>query len=264
MSRNLIFSFDGTWNGRDDTISTNILKLHRAFSLEGGQVPFYFAGPGNEDEHSWFGELLGGAFGYGSNEIRDMALATLSAVYQYGDRIVVLGFSRGAAIARMFASEICKGDVNGYIEDVDFLGCFDTVGAYLPIGPSQQGLFHDLHVSPGVVNAYHAVALDEDRKAFAPNLMNKREGVTEIWFPGVHTDIGGGQECTGLSDITLRWMAEKLVAHGVDVCVETQPDFNSSIGYNRGMYRRKQRRVGVKADDDWSNIEPVIYEPEET
>ncbi len=261
MPRTLIFSFDGTWNGRDDTISTNILKLHRAFSHE-NQVPFYFAGPGNEDENGWFTELLGGAFGFGSNDIRDMALATLSAVYQYGDRIVVIGFSRGAAIARMFASEVYKGDVNGYMEDVDFLGCLDTVGAYLPIGPSQQGLFHDLHVSPGVKNAYHAVAMDEDRKSFTPNLMNKREGITEVWFPGVHTDIGGGQEDAGLSDITLRWMADNLEHHGINLCIETDPDFESPIGKNGGFYRRETRKVGVKVDDEWSDIEPLIYKPE--
>jgi uncharacterized protein (DUF2235 family) len=261
MSRTLIFSFDGTWNGRDDTIPTNILKLHRAFSHE-NQVPFYFAGPGNEDENGWFTELLGGAFGVGSFEIRDMALATLRAVYQYGDRIVAIGFSRGAAIARMFASEIYKEDINGYLVDVDFLGCFDTVGAYLPIGPSQQGLFHDLHVSPVVQSAYHAVAIDENRKTFTPNLMNKRDEITEVWFPGVHTDIGGGQEDTGLSDITLKWMADNLTSHGVVLSVNTQPDYETPIGHNGGLYRRETRRIGVKVDGEWSDIEPIIYKPE--
>lgn len=248
--RTLLFFFDGTWNGRDDQHATNVRKLHDATRF-GDQVPLYFAGPGNEDENSWFGELMGGAVGYGSNAIRDMAIDTLKAAYRRGDRIAAIGFSRGATIARMFCAEANK--------EIAFLGCFDTVGAYLPFGPSQQGLFHDLHVSPAVGRAAHAVALDETRKAFEPNLMNRRAGIAEVWFPGVHGDVGSGLAETGHSDSALRWMVDQMAAAGIQAEIETRPNPAAPIVMSEGMLRHGPRRGGVKVDDEWSDLDPVLW-----
>lgn len=105
-------------NGHDDEHPTNIRKLWPALRV-GDQMPSYYAGPGNEDENNRFMEILGGAFGLGPESIRDKALDALNACYQDGDRIAVLGFSRGAAIARMFCAAVER--------PVCFLGCFDTV-----------------------------------------------------------------------------------------------------------------------------------------
>lgn len=258
MQRKLIFCFDGTLNGRDDTVSTNILRLHRGMNTE-GQMSFYFAGPGNEDENGFFAELLGGLFGYGSNEIRDNAFITLQAAYRPGDCVSVIGFSRGAAIARMFCARVLNEGVNEEHPHVTFLGCFDTVGAYLPRGPLQQGLFHDLHVHPSVLVAAHAVAIDEDRKAFIPNLMNKRDGITEVWFRGVHCDIGGGREETGLSDVAMDWMITQMELSGIKTSVDRNPNMDASVGFASGMYIRESRRMGVKIDGEWSDDEPLIY-----
>lgn len=250
--RTLIFLFDGTWNGRDDEFPTNILQLHSALNKK-DQVSFYFTGPGNEDENNLIGELLGGAFGYGSWETRNNAVQILEAVYQPGDRIMALGFSRGAAIARMFCAAI--------EDEVEFLGCFDTVGAYLPFGEFQQGLFHDLHVADNVKHAYHAVSIHEDRKTFEPNLMNKRDGIVEMWFRGVHSDIGGGLPDKGLADTCLLWMVDCLALHGVSASFNhrLQPDLNGPIGDVGGFYRREKRRVGVKVNDKWSDLPATIY-----
>ena len=257
--RTLIFCFDGTWNGRDDDVPTNILRLHLGMDFP-NQISFYFPGPGNEDENGFFMELLGGAFGLGSDGIRDQGLAVLKAAYQPGDRIAVLGFSRGAAIARMFCASIAEDGVGEFMPEIEFLGCFDTVGAYLPIGPSQQGLFHDLHVSSKVKSGYHAVAMDEDRAAFIPNLMNQRQGIIEVWFPGCHCDVGGGLEETGHSDTVLNWMIDVLSAHGVFTDIPTFPNPDAPLGYAEGHYRREARRVGVKVDDEWSaTLDPILH-----
>ena len=35
------------------------------------------------------------------------------------------------------------------------------------------------------------------------------EGASEVWFRGVHSDIGGGYAETGLSDLAMAWMIEQ-------------------------------------------------------
>lgn len=250
-ARTLIFCFDGTWNGLDDKYPTNVQRIWLGTKTP-DQVPMYFAGPGNETENNRLMELLGGAFGAGSWAIVDYAIGTLNAVYQPGDRIAVVSFSRGAGNARMFANKAGM--------PITFLGCFDTVGAYLPFGMFQQGVFHDLHVSPAVEVAAHAVAIDEDRKAFTPNLMNARAGITEVWFPGVHCDVGGGIAETGHSDAALEWMLSQMAAVGIHANIKTHPNPRAPIGVNGGMYRREERRVGVQINDEWTDIKPVYFE----
>lgn len=254
----LIFCFDGTWNGRDDRIPTNIRKLHLMFDRP-GQKSFYLAGPGNEDESTWLEEKFGGMFGWGMENIQEQAIKTLWSVYRKGDIISVFGFSRGAAIARMFCSEVVRKGVQIYEPCIEFLGCFDTVAAFLPFGPFQQGLFHDLHVHPKVLTVRHAVALNETRETFTPNLMNQRNGVVEMWFKGVHSDIGGGFADARLSSLTLGWMIQEcptLVSE--DFFVPSDSD-DVEVGTNNGIWRREERRVGVMVDDEWSDLEPRIF-----
>ena len=249
-SRTLIFCFDGTWNQRDGDYDTNVEKLHAALRVA-GQESYYFAGPGNDGDNHAFMKFMGGAFGAGSWEIRDEALRVLKAAYRDGDTIAVIGFSRGAAIARMFCARLGEDGVRDFKPRVAFLGCFDTVGAYLPFGIAQQGIFHDLNVSQIVDTAAHVVAIDEDRKAFAPNLMNQREGITEVWMPGVHGDVGGGQAETGHSDGALRWMVDQMAAARIFAVIETHPNPDAPIGVNLGIYPRERRRRGVKVDGKW-------------
>lgn len=253
--KTLIFCFDGTWNGRDDAYPTNIRKMWRALDVA-DQTPFYFAGPGNEDENSWLMEKLGGAFGIGSWGIRDAAIDHLATAYQPGHRIAVFGFSRGAAIARLFCARIAGYGIYGRYPDIDMLGCFDTVFARLPIlGWQQETLFSDLDVAANVRYAYHAVALDEDRAAFVPNLMNRRDGITEMWFPGGHSDVGGGNKSTGLSDIALEWMLDAAMSHGIQhQPLALAPDPLAPMTVSKRMLRHAPRRVGVLVDDRWTHL----------
>jgi uncharacterized protein (DUF2235 family) len=125
-----------------------------------------------------------------------------------------------------------------------FLGVWDTVGALgAPFGIVTSWLtnlvfhtrFHDTKISPIILNAYHAMAIDERRWPFRPThmeLTNERKceigaasasneksqyNYEEVWFPGVHSDVGGGYENANLSDCALQWMVEKATAHGLSV-----------------------------------------------
>lgn len=102
-----------------------------------------------------------------------------------------------------------------------FIGVWDTVGAlgnplFLNGILSKQNQFHDTDLSTRVSNAFHALAIDEKRKNFEATLWhqqpNSKDQVLEqVWFPGVHSDVGGGypENETGLSDISLTCMLEK-------------------------------------------------------
>jgi uncharacterized protein (DUF2235 family) len=99
---------------------------------------------------------------------------------------------------------------------IKMVGVWDTVGA---LGIPLRGLraqnrekfeFHDTELSGIVQWAFHALAIDEHRTPFEPTLwLNKPKAgqtVEQVWFPGVHSDIGGGYGQHELSDGALDWM----------------------------------------------------------
>lgn len=106
----------------------------------------------------------------------------------------------------------------------DVIGVFDTVKALgLPgvinaVNPYRHE-FHDTELSDRVPIGLHALSVDENRKSFAPVLWNDPDEearaagqiIEQCWFPGVHSDIGGGyDDDSKLADITLHWMLERL------------------------------------------------------
>lgn len=93
------------------------------------------------------------------------------------------------------------------------LYCYDTVtalgNAYSDDDDSYWYGFHDFKLSRMIRNAFHAMSLDEQRKGFDPTPMTPHESIEcfdQRCFSGVHSDIGGGYQHHGLSDITYLWM----------------------------------------------------------
>ena len=115
---------------------------------------------------------------------------------------------------------------------IKMLGVWDTVGslgipaAWGGIDAIQYG-FLDTNLHPNVLNAYQALAIDEARAQFPPTLWKdpfaSGQTVEQVWFCGVHCDVGGGYASstednhTALSDITLGWMAGKAQALGLTI-----------------------------------------------
>ncbi|MGH3659880.1 MAG: DUF2235 domain-containing protein, partial [Micromonosporaceae bacterium] len=116
---------------------------------------------------------------------------------------------------------------------IRFLGMFDTVGALgVPVlGPAwlkpvmrrvnRRWEFHDTTLSSLVDGAFHAVAIDEKRAVFEPALWHQQPDVKDqemrqVWFTGVHSDVGGGYAETSLSDIALLWMIGRARAYGLE------------------------------------------------
>ena len=67
-------------------------------------------------------------------------------------------------------------------------------------------------MSESVKFARHALSIDEERKTFLPTLWDtinhdeQSDKMKQVWFSGVHTDVGGGYKEEDLSNITLKWM----------------------------------------------------------
>jgi Uncharacterized alpha/beta hydrolase domain (DUF2235) len=109
---------------------------------------------------------------------------------------------------------------------ISCLGVFDTVGALgIPVGflrgwNRRRFSFHDTKLSSIVDHALQALAVDEKRGPFAaavwayPDHRNY-QSVEQVWFPGAHSDVGGGYEERGLADLSLRWMLDRLDAKGL-------------------------------------------------
>ncbi len=113
---------------------------------------------------------------------------------------------------------------------IKFIGVWDTVGAlgipsrWFQWYNNQKYQFHDTTLSSITEYAYQALAIDEKRSNFMPTLWEKSDKVLrgevpqlvqQVWFPGVHSNIGGGYPDKGLSDITLNWMVKKAQAAGL-------------------------------------------------
>ena len=74
--------------------------------------------------------------------------------------------------------------------------------------------FYDTRLDDCVDNAFQALALDEKRQPFQPALWEKRgneeTNLIQVWFPGVHTNVGGGYPDQELANISLAWMIAML------------------------------------------------------
>lgn len=118
---------------------------------------------------------------------------------------------------------------------VDFVGVWDTVGALgIPTRAlafvEEKDLFYDPVLGSNVQRARHAVAIDEKRADFTPTLWTETEArdIKQVWFAGVHGDIGGGAKAKQgkyLSDIALAWMAREAAAAGLTL----EPHLHGSV-----------------------------------
>lgn len=105
---------------------------------------------------------------------------------------------------------------------IKIVGVWDTVGALgipkigwltrlgLQSTTMKELSFHDTALSDCVEYAFQALALDERRFSFQPTLWEKLDGqdtvLRQVWFPGAHSNIGGGYDDQQIATITLAWM----------------------------------------------------------
>ncbi|MBV5271546.1 MAG: DUF2235 domain-containing protein, partial [Afipia sp.] len=110
--------------------------------------------------------------------------------------------------------------------DVDFIGVWDTVGAVT----KKETQFLHTGLRLPIQYAFHALALDEHRRRFAPTLWTvdvpkdakvsiakprTLEQVEQRWFAGAHANIGGGYPDDLLAQLPLKWLLEKAALQGL-------------------------------------------------
>jgi hypothetical protein len=72
--------------------------------------------------------------------------------------------------------------------------------------------------------AYHALAVDESRAAFQPLLWESDPRIEQVWFAGVHSNVGGGYPKQGMSLVALDWMLRAANEKGLRI-VGTDGDY---------------------------------------
>lgn len=110
MSKNIVLCFDGTWNkpGEEgnEAHNTNVVRFWSSVANVApdgsSQVKWYDQGVGTH----WYDKALGGLVGAGLEKNVLDGYKELSRVYDDGDRVFVLGFSRGAYTARSLVGMI--------------------------------------------------------------------------------------------------------------------------------------------------------------
>ena len=141
---------------------------------------------------------------------------------------------------------------------IKFVGVWDTVGALGAPGLLGQLLhkgkykYHNVDLNPEIEHAYHALAIDEQRKPFAPNVWSRPAGWTGVleqaWFAGVHSNVGGGYSPDGLANEALHWIVEKAEKLGLEFdsayLSHFYPCFNSVLNDSMStMYKMMGRHV---------------------
>jgi uncharacterized protein (DUF2235 family) len=133
---------------------------------------------------------------------------------------------------------------------IRFLGLWDTVAAYgMPVEEMSRGvsqwiwpwMLPDCHLDPRVQRACHALSVDDERTTFHPVLWDERkeapllpdkngkrfianERVSQVWYPGVHSNVGGGYPDDSIAQIPLIWMLSE--ASGCGLRFKSVPDAN--------------------------------------
>jgi uncharacterized protein (DUF2235 family) len=219
-----LYAFDGTGKEDEGDVS-NVLEFFRGYrddrknnDPEEQLGSLYLKGIGTRAE-TRIGDAAAQAFGLGGHKRVRQALDRLENNQAAEDTAIhIVGFSRGAALALSFANEIAHKYAS---LPVAFIGLWDVVGQFgVPGHFINAG--HDLRMPRNAQRVFHAIALDESR-AFFPltrlSSLGKPDDarLTEVWFRGVHSDVGGGNGNATLNWIALHWMFQNALRCGLPI-----------------------------------------------
>ncbi len=167
--------------------------------------------------------------------------------------LVVLRLRRpdANAIADFKQARSLPGEVR-----IRFIGVWDTVDAVGgPFHTSDviNAVFHrfkfpDRILSDKVDQAVHALSIDEARAAFGPVLWEAKPNIEQVWFAGVHSNVGGGYPKQGMSLVTLDWMMQKAQLNGLRILSDDRKHYWEHGNVDDKLY---DSRAGVGVFYRW-------------
>lgn len=158
-----------------------------------------------------------------------------------------------------FVKQAREGETSGHdgaadrhFVEIEFVGVWDTVAAYGgPLVEITRAIdewiwplsMPNYELSRRVKTARHALAIDDKRDAFLPLLWDEtyeseedrkspQPRLQQVWFAGMHSDVGGGYSDESLSYVSLYWMVE----HAEQAGVRLLPEFRERIETFRNVY----------------------------
>ncbi|AGA35216.1 hypothetical protein TVNIR_3586 [Thioalkalivibrio nitratireducens DSM 14787] len=126
--------------------------------------------------------------------------------------------------ARKLQPDAPENDVDARRPPIRFVGVWDTVDAMgVPFDELRDAIdlvieysFRDRILSRRVMHGCHALAIDDARKTFHPVMWDERlepagDGrIEQVWFAGMHSNVGGGYPKSQMASVALRWMVERV------------------------------------------------------
>jgi uncharacterized protein (DUF2235 family) len=172
---------------------------------------------------------------------------------------------------------------NRQVKSIRFLGLWDTVDAYgMPVKELKAGidkyiwplLFDSDKPHPKIDCGRQALALDDERSTFHPLVWDETaevQGSTrirQVWFPGMHADVGGGYFEDSAAYVPLLWMLDEAVKQGLrlkrpivnDYRVAASPlgPLHDSRAGAASYYRYSPRLVKALCEKAAINIDPCV------
>ena len=207
---------------------------------------------------------------------------------------------------RRIRNELCLSDLKPRSIPIEFIGVWDTVDAVgMPVDELKHVIeyfwgrtfgrrlwhFNDQIPHYRIRYAYQALALDDERRTFHPILWElpedddrhveestsrpnavksrTRTQVEQLWFAGMHANVGGGYPRDELAHVSLNWMIENAKRHGLIFLARQQEQFkqaadvhghmhNSRTGlrmfYRPGLRDPYRRRKKLQLEASWPTV----------
>ena len=155
---------------------------------------------------------------------------------------------------------------------ITFIGVWDTVGALgIPTrGPlgrltARRHKFHDVELSGIVKHACHVLSIDERRGSFRASLWQAKpkagQTVEQVWFSGVHSDVGADSGDPSLSDPPYQWMKARASAAGLALDDEADKTGTDSVllqaGRGQGLWSLLPSHVRPIGGDPTQSVHPT-------
>lgn len=131
---------------------------------------------------------------------------------------------------------------------IRFIGVWDTVDAVgLPFDELNWLLelvypykFKTRQLDPSVRHGCHALSIDDARRTFHPVMWDEQGEsggrIEQVWFAGVHSNVGGGYRRDEMALVALNWMMAKASAHGLRFKEQTWQRFAADADVHGKLY----------------------------